>query len=133
MSYTNMPHSDDLALHICAGFDYVAAMTRLVERERLPGRTAMMPIILAVTREYKLTEEVLVQPGQSPTPLQARRVCAWLAEQLGVRLSPGEVGRALGRDRYAVFRGRALIAQHREKDSWLREMTDRLLAELSAA
>jgi chromosomal replication initiation ATPase DnaA len=94
---------------------------------------AMLPIISAVTREYKITEEVLVQEGQSPTPLQARRVCAWLAERLGIRLSPGEIGKALGRDRYAVFRGVAIIEQRRRDDAWLREMTDRLLTELSAA
>ncbi len=93
----------------------------------------MLPIISAVTREYKISEEVLVQPGQSPTPLQARRVCAWLAERLAVRLSPGEIGKALGRDRYAVYRGVAIIEQRRGTDTWLRDMTDRLLAELAEA
>lgn len=92
----------------------------------------MLPIILAVTREYKISEAVLVQDGQSPTPLQARRVCAWLAERLRVRLSTGEIGKALGRDRYAVMRGVALIERDRGNDKWLREMTDRLLQELGA-
>ncbi len=108
-------------------------MTDLAAREKLPGRGAMLPIILAVVREYKISEEVLVQEGQSPTPLQARRVCAWLAERLSVRLSTGEIGKAIGRDRYAVFRGVAIIEARRRNDTWLREMTDRLLAELSAA
>jgi chromosomal replication initiation ATPase DnaA len=106
-------------------------MTMDVSRELIPGRGPMLAIISAVIREWKITEQVLVQEGQSPTPLEARRVCAWLAERLNVRLSPEEIGQALGRDRHTYYRGVKVTERDRGTDPWLREVTDRLLAELS--
>lgn len=93
----------------------------------------MRPIVLAVTREFQMTEAALVAPGKSPTPLQARYVCAWLAEKLAVRLAPNEVSEVLGRSKNLMMLGVRATDRLRETDSWIKDLTDRLLVELGGA
>lgn len=105
-------------------------MTDDVAREDLPGFGVMRPIVEAVIREYKMSEAALVAPGKSPTPAQARHVCAWLADKLAVRLSIGEVGAVLGRSKNAMGVGVAAVERLRKTDRWIKDLTDRLLVEL---
>jgi len=74
----------------------------------------------------------MVAPGKSPTPLQARYVCAWLADRLQVRLAPNEVSQVLGRSKNLMALGVVAIEKLRETDAWIKNLTDRLLAELQA-
>lgn len=92
----------------------------------------MRPIVEAVTRAYQMTEAALVASGRSPTPLQARHVCAWLAGKLRIRLAAAEVGQVLGRNKNMFWQGVAAIDRLRETDEWVRALTDRLLEELGA-
>ena len=93
----------------------------------------MVPVIRAVAREFGLTETAVVTGGKLPTPVLARMVCYWLARRLRLRLTDTEIYRALGRKRAVVQRSVDGIEKLRESDAWLRGITDRLLAELSAA
>ncbi len=93
----------------------------------------MAPVIRAVAREFGLTEAVVVTGGKLPTPVLARMVCYWLARKLRLRLTDTEIYRALGRKRVVIQRSVDEIDKRRGDDVWLREVTDRLLVELSAA
>ena len=77
-----------------------------------------------------MTEAALVARGKSPTPLQARYVCAWLAGKLAVRLAPAEVSQVLGRSKNLMNLGIAATERLRETDTWIKDLTDRLLVEL---
>jgi len=100
--------------------------------EDLPGYGIMRPILDAVTREYRTTLTALRDGGKTPTPVEARQVCYWLADKLAIRLAPVEIGDVLNVTRNTVPKGVQTIERKRAEDSWLREMTDRLLAELRA-
>jgi chromosomal replication initiation ATPase DnaA len=101
--------------------------------EDLPGYGVMRPILDAVTREYRMALTALIEGGKTPTPVEARQVCCWLAEKLKVRLAPVEIGDVLKRHRNTVPKGAATIERRRVEDPWLREMTDRLLLELGGS
>lgn len=106
-------------------------MNEELRHEDLPGYGTMLPIFNAVGREYKMTLAAMLH-GKTPTPLQARQVCCWLCERLGVRLTYVEIAQVLRRSRNCAPMGVAAIEKLRETDAWVRATTDRLLAELSA-
>lgn len=99
--------------------------------EEIPGYGLLKPISDRVCAEYKMSFPAIVE-GSSRTPTEARRVCCWLAKRLGLRLTYPEIATIFGRTRNMVERSVYTIEQRREKDAWLREMTDRLLTELRA-
>lgn len=105
-------------------------MTEELRHEDLPGYGQMLPIFEAVGREYKMTLPAMLH-GKTPTPLQARQVCCWLTDRLKLRLTYVEIAQVLRRSRNCAPQGIAAIGRLRETDPWLRETTDRLLAELS--
>jgi chromosomal replication initiation ATPase DnaA len=103
-------------------------MTEL-SHEDLPAYGKMKPIFDVVGREYQMTLAGMLH-GKTPTPLQARQVCCWLAEQLKLRLTYVEIAQVLKRSRNCAPMGVAAIEKLRQTDDWLRVLTDRLLAEL---
>lgn len=96
------------------------------------GYGLMKPILDAVTREYKMSEAVLVAPGGTDTPAEARQVCCWLARKI-TRLSGHEIGRVLGRDKYHTGFSVKRIEQKRLSDAYILQLTDRLLSELQSS
>ena len=98
--------------------------------EDLPGYGIMRPILDAVTKEYRTTLTALREGGKTPTPVEARQVCYWLADKLKLRLAPVEIGDVLNVTRNTVPKGVLTIDRRRIEDAWLREMTDRLLTDL---
>lgn len=86
----------------------------------------------AVCREFGITQDALLKSKKLPTPVRARMVCYWLSRKLTVRLTDTEIYRALGRKRAMIQRSVDAIDAQRTDDAWLRETTDRLLAELRA-
>lgn len=108
-------------------------MTDEPAREDLPGFGRMQPIIEAVTRAYKISETLMLHGGPGATPSEARRICAWLAFELKLRLSVPEIADVLGRHTQQIRRGIKTTERHRENDAGLRELTDKLLAELRGA
>ena len=100
--------------------------------ERPVGYGQMKPIIDAVMREYKLTEAALVSKGStSATPAEARQVCCWLAIKL-LRLTRQEIAEVLGRDKHNAHAGARSIEKKRASDTYIKQVTDKLLSELSA-
>jgi len=106
-------------------------MTEELRHEDLPGYGQMLPIFEAVGREYKMSLPAMLH-GKTPTPLQARQVCCWLCEKLGLRLTYVEIAQVLRRSRNCAPQGIAAIEKLRQTDEWVKTLTDRLLAELSA-
>jgi hypothetical protein len=100
-----------------------------LRHEDLPGYGKMRPIFDVVGREYQMTLVGMLH-GKTPTPLQARQVCCWLADKLKVKLTFVEIAAVLKRSRNCAPQGIAAIEKLRATDAWLREMTDRLLEEL---
>jgi len=117
-------------LHVCSRIWLCVDRMSDLNHEDLPGYGRMRPIFDAVGREYQMTLTGMLH-GKTPTPLQARQVCCWLAEKLKVRLTFVEIAQVLKRSRNCAPQGIAAIDKLREHDSHLREVTDRLLAELS--
>lgn len=97
--------------------------------EDLPGYGPLRPIFDVVGRQYQMTLKGMLH-GKTPTPLQARQVCCWLAHELKVKLTFVEIAAVLKRSRNSAPQGIAAINKLRARDSELREMTDRLLTEL---
>jgi chromosomal replication initiation ATPase DnaA len=91
----------------------------------------MRPVIDAVLKLYRLDHEALVSPYKSTLAVtEARGVCWWLAKQLDLPLNEDELGAALGKKAKAVQLAVKRIREARLSDTWLRESTDSLLAEL---
>ena len=92
----------------------------------------MEPLVIAVAREFGIAPQVIIDSTMLPTPRQARQVCYWLARRLELRLTDTEIYRALGRKQGLVQRGVDQVNEQRETDEWLKNTTDRLLAELQS-
>lgn len=89
----------------------------------------MQPIFAAVSRKFRIPEHVIRGPGKTPMQLEARQVCCWLAARL-TRLSPREIGEAVGRGRAAYGQAVARIDRERAAEPLVLQMTDALLQEL---
>jgi len=99
--------------------------------EDLPAYGLLKPIFDKVCEQYRMTFVGLLD-GRTPLPLEARQVCCWLANKLQLRLTYTEIADVLGRSRNTAERAVEAIERQRVEDAWLREVTDRLLAELRA-
>jgi chromosomal replication initiation ATPase DnaA len=93
----------------------------------------MQPIIDAVLRCYQLERQALDKPGRAIRAVtEARWVCCWLAQQLDIPLSSREIAAAFGQGQTLWRTAIRQITKRRRQDTWLRENTDALLAELRA-
>lgn len=102
-----------------------------LKHEDLPGYGQMLPILTRVGQAYKMTIAGMLH-SKSPTPLEARSVCCWLAQQLGLQLTFSEVAQVLRRSRNSAEHGVARVVRLRASDPRLRALTDKLLSELRA-
>lgn len=89
----------------------------------------MEPIFAAVSRKYRIPKHIICAPGKTPMQLEARQVCCWLASKL-TRLSPVEIGEAVGRGRSAAGQALARIERARADEPTVAKLTDELLIEL---
>ncbi len=89
----------------------------------------MRPVVTAVTAAYEMSETAMLTSTRR-TASQARSVCAWLAVKLGYRMSQGEIAEVLGRSKTAVSNAIDMVDKLRVTDAWVKDLTDRLLAEL---
>lgn len=99
--------------------------------ERPVGYGQMKPIIDAVAREYKITEAAMVSKDSSGTPAEARMVCCWLAVQL-LRLTRQEIAEVFGREKHNANAAARSIDKKRDNDAYIKQVTDKLLAELQS-
>lgn len=98
--------------------------------EDLPGYGQMVPIFNRVGEAYKMTLTTMLSSTKSPTPVEARSVCCWLAQRLHLRIRVSELAPVLKKHINAVRRAAPRIDKLRERDPRLRALTDKLLAEL---
>ena len=92
----------------------------------------LRPIVDKVLELYGITREVLTE-GSGRGPVEARSTYSWLAVQLGVNVTIEEIAKYVGAStKSLVVQGVERVEKLRLTDKWLRESTDRLLAELRA-
>lgn len=103
-------------------------MTNTATREPV-GLGPMEPIFAAVSRKYRVPQRVICGPGKTSLQLEARQVCCWLASKL-TRLSPVEIGEAVGRGRTAAGQALARIERLRQSEPTILALTNELLSEL---
>lgn len=105
-------------------------MTDTVLDHAVDGR--LRPIVDKVLELYGITREVL-ELGSGRGPVEARSTYCWLTLQLGLNVTMQEIAEYIGGStKTLVVQGVERIEKLRQTDKWLRESTDRILAELRA-
>lgn len=101
-----------------------------LKHEELPGYGQMLPIFNRVGAVYKMPLSAMLSSTKSPTPVEARSVCCWLAKKLRLRLTTNELAQVLRKHYNAVKRAAPRIEERRGTDPQLKAITDKLLADL---
>jgi chromosomal replication initiation ATPase DnaA len=97
------------------------------------AQARMRPIIEGVLKLYGMTRQEMVTESKRRGPVEARSACCWLARRLKIAVTITEMANMLGvKSHGSVRQGIERIENLRQRDRWLREGTDALLAELSA-
>jgi chromosomal replication initiation ATPase DnaA len=130
MSYTNSTHGGNFGLQICSlNRLYRDSMEEELRHEDMPGYGQLLPILNKVGGAYRMTLPAMLH-GKTPTPVEARQVCCWLAQQLGLRLSNGEIAQVMRRRTSMIGRYVTAIEEQRKRDPHVLQVTERLLNEL---